>query len=149
MFTLCPLPPAATSSNQQQPATASNNLITVFFSLWWHHWWFEVERLGALNAYAKTLPDTGPYNSVQLGMLKQLDQMVNDLEKKSGAQAHLTLQLGSKAMAALPEDTAELLRACKKNALTYYIDIRSNILYISMYVQRIYMCYVNCILLYG
>lgn len=85
-------------------------IVMVFFSLWLNHWWNGAGRLGALNAYAKALPDTGPYNSDQLGMLKQLDQMVNDLQIQSGVQAHLTLLLRSKAMIALPEDTAELLR---------------------------------------
>lgn len=80
--------------------------------LWWNNWWFGVEKLGALHAYANTLPDTGPYNSVDLGMLKQLDQMVNELDEKqsSGIQVHITLLLQKKAMVALPEDTAALLR---------------------------------------
>ena len=85
----------------------------VFFSSWWHNWWFGVNKQGAINAYATALPKEGPYNSVQLGMLRQLDQMVTDLEKASGTQVHLTMLLRERAMAALPESTAALLRVSR------------------------------------
>ncbi|CAM9586326.1 unnamed protein product [Ectocarpus fasciculatus] len=82
----------------------------VFFSSWWYNWWYGTQKLGTLNAYATALPKTGPYDSVQLGMLKKLDQMVSDLELASGIQVHLTMVLRERAMVALPEDTAALLK---------------------------------------
>lgn len=82
----------------------------VFFSSWWYNWWYGVNKLGAVNAYATTLPAKGPYDSVQLGMLKQLDKMVNELEKSSGTQVHLTMLLRERAMSALPDNTAALLQ---------------------------------------
>jgi len=81
--------------------------------LWWGKWWSGVHKLATLKAYADELPETGPYNSVQMGKLKQLDQMANELdsfEKKSGTMVFLNMTLRERAMAALPEDTAELLR---------------------------------------
>ena len=96
----------------------------VFFSLWWHKWWLgRAHKLGVLKAYAAELPEEGPYNSVQLGMLKQLDQMVNDLdchEKTTGTQVHLAIILRERAMAALPENTAELLRV--RPGLLFCVD---------------------------
>lgn len=71
---------------------------------------FRIEELGVLDTYAKKLPEEGPYNSVQLGELKELDVMVSSLEKSSGIQVHLTMLLRKRAMAALPDDTAALLR---------------------------------------
>ncbi|CAM9461459.1 unnamed protein product, partial [Ectocarpus fasciculatus] len=82
----------------------------VFFSSWWYNWWYGTQKLKALDAYASRLPETGPYDSVQLGMLKKLDQMVSDLEMPSGIQVHLVMVLRERAMTALPKDTAALLK---------------------------------------
>eukprot|EP00752_Nemacystus_decipiens_P018566 g16645.t1 len=85
-----------------------------FYKLWWGKWWSGVHKLATLKAYAEELPEKGPYNSVHLGKLKQLDQMVSDLddfERKSGTIVYLSMVLRERAMAALPENTAELLRA--------------------------------------
>eukprot|EP00752_Nemacystus_decipiens_P016983 g15208.t1 len=85
-----------------------------FYKLWWGKWWSGVHKLATLKIYAEELPEKGPYNSVHLGKLKQLDQMVSDLddfERKSGTIVYLTMVLRERAMAALPENTAELLRA--------------------------------------
>eukprot|EP00903_Cladosiphon_okamuranus_P009929 g9426.t1 len=90
-----------------------------FFKLWWGKWWSGAHKLGTLKAYAEELPEEGPYNSAHLGMLKQLDQMVSDLdcfEKKSGVYVYLTMILRERAMAALPGDTTKLLRTKKMSS---------------------------------
>jgi len=86
----------------------------VFFTSWWYNWWYGVEKMGALNAYANALPLTGPYDSVQLGNLKKIDEMLNSpgfvTKTSTGLQVHLTMLLRERAMIALPEDTAALLQ---------------------------------------